>query len=319
MFDIQIMKFNLIFLIIFLGYVQTQTGLLPLNTIVAFGDANTDTGNVYNLTNYQWPLVPPYYQGRFTNGPVWIEYLNISNILNYAYGDATIDNDNLIAGYTGPNRTLVPGIRQQIVTYLTAQYVTTMDLSQTLYIIWAGGDEYMINSSVSPSTVVATLLAAVYDLLVIGIEKLIVVNLPPLQSYPGINYDTIFSTLVIQHNNYLLSNITLIQSQYPQVSIEIFDLHSLITQILSDKSMYKLNTINPCWTQSNYKIISQCSNPDQYVFIDNYHFTRVVHQIIADNIQQLIVSSSSRIFLLSKYSLFFCIILFQLMMMISLG
>ncbi len=314
MFYVQIMKFNFIFLIIFINYVQTQTILLPLTTIVTFGDANTDTGNVYNLTNHQWPLVPPYYQGRFTNGPVWIDNLNISNVFNYAYGDATIDNDNLIAGYTGPNQTLVPGIRQQIVTYLTVQYVATMDLSRTLYVIWAGGEEYLINSSVSASAVVATLLLAVYDLLNIGIQKLIVVNLPPLQAYPGLSDDSRFSTLVIQHNNYLLSNITLIQAQYPQVSIEIFDLNSLITKILSNNSMYKLNKINNCWTLSNYKIISQCLNPNQYVFIDNYHFTTVIHEIIADNIQQLIVpsSSSSRILTSSKFYFIFCIIVYIL-------
>jgi outer membrane lipase/esterase len=314
MFDIQMMKF---FLIICINYVQTKN---LWNTIVAFGDANTDTGNVYNLTNYQWPLVPPYYQGRFSNGPLWIECLNNTSVFNYAYADATIDSDNLIAGYTGPNLTIVPSIRQQIITYLSTQYVGSMDTSQIIYIIWAGADEYIINPNVSASAVVAALLSAVYDLLGNQIKNLIVVNLPPLQSFPGLNSHRNLSTVVNQHNDYLLTNISYIQSNTPGVSIRIFDLYSLIAEILSNNSVYKLNKTSQCWTLSNYKIISQCSDPDQYVFIDNnYHFTRVIHQIIGDNIQQLFVSSSLRIVFSSKFSLFLCVILSRLMIMISFG
>ena len=289
---------------LFVHSVQTSTKTIPFTTIVAFGDANTDTGNVYNLTGQRWPLVPPYYEGRFTNGLVWIDRLNISNTLNYAYGGATIDNDNLMAGSIGPDRTIVPGIRQQIVTYLTDNNIAASDLSQTLYVIWSDGREYLINSNISVDTVVASLLTTVYDLLAIEIRKLIVVNLPPLQSYPGKNGDPKLSALITAHNNYLLSNISMIQSAYPTVSIEIFDLHAVITKILSDKSVHALNTTDKCWNLSNYTIVSRCSNPDHYVFIDNNHFTRVIHRILADNILQLMIISSSRIVIASKFSIF---------------
>jgi len=294
---------------ILIDYVQTHSRGCPFDTVVTFGDSNTDTGNVYNLTNHQWPLVPPYYQGRFTDGPIWIERLNIPNILNYAYGDATIDNDNLITGFTGPNMILVPGIRQQIVAYLADYDINTINLSCTLYIIWASGNEYLINSSLSADTVVEALLTAVYDLLVIGIEHLIIINVPPLQSFPGNNRDQRLSTVIAEHNNYFLSNMTQIQSEYPTVSLQIFDVNSLLTKILANNSIYPLNKIDKCWNIVNNSIISQCINPNQYIFIDDYHFTSVIHQIIADNIHQFIVSSSSRTFSFSKFYIFIFIIL----------
>jgi outer membrane lipase/esterase len=293
-----------------MDYIQTHIHTCPFYTVVTFGDSNTDTGNVYNITNHQWPLVPPYYQGRFTDGPVWIERLNISNILNYAYGDATIDNDNLITGFTGPNMTPVPGIRQQIVAYLADHYMDTIDLSCTLYIIWASGNEYLINSSLSADIVVEALLTAVYDLLVIEIEHLIIINVPPLQSFPENDKNKILSTVIDEHNNYLVSNIIQIQLEYPTISIQIFDVNSLITKILANNSIYTLNTIDKCWNIVNNSIISQCINPNQYVFIDDYHFTSIIHQIIADNIHQFIVSSSSRTFSFSKLYIFLFIILF---------
>jgi outer membrane lipase/esterase len=302
-------KFYIVLIFILIDYAQTHVRIFPFNTIVTFGDGNTDTGNVYNLTNHQWPLVPPYYQGRFTNGPIWVEKLNIPNIIDYAYGGATIDNNNLIPGSIGPNGTLVPGIRQQIVDYFVAYDIDTTDLSQTLYVIWAGGNEYFLDSSLSADIVVHALINAVNDLLVIGIQHLIVMNLPPLQSFPGNDQDYRLNTLVTEHNNYLLSNINKIRAEYPKISVQIFDLYSLIANILANNSIYTLNKIDKCWDIVNYTILSQCTNPNQYVFIDNYYFTSVVHQIIANNIHQFILSSSSRTFSFPKFCTFICIIL----------
>ncbi|CAM4780750.1 unnamed protein product [Rotaria magnacalcarata] len=49
---------------------QTTAQNVPFDTIVRFGDSHTDTGNVYNLTSHAWPIVPPYVEGRFSNGLV---------------------------------------------------------------------------------------------------------------------------------------------------------------------------------------------------------------------------------------------------------
>ncbi|KAJ3047445.1 hypothetical protein HK097_011526, partial [Rhizophlyctis rosea] len=89
--------------------------------VVAFGDSWTDTGNTYKLTNGTWPLVPPYHQGRFSDGPVWSEYLAKAlkaRLINQAYGGATT-NSSLVQGYTGANSTIpVPSVSTQLTTHL---------------------------------------------------------------------------------------------------------------------------------------------------------------------------------------------------------
>jgi thermolabile hemolysin len=304
----------LIYLIIILSnHIFSNTQKLPFDTIVSFGDGNTDTGNVFSLTNHQWPPTSLYYQGHFTNGLMWIEKLGISNIINYAYSGATIDNDNLVVGYTPPNRTIVPGVRQQIVLYLANNDIASVDLARTLYVIWAGANDYLDNSSLSSDLVVASFMNAVNDLVFVGVKNLLIINLPPLQSYPTFNGSNKTSTLItriLYHNNYLLSNISQTETIYNKKFIKIFDLYSLITNILSNNSTEKLNTMDACWNIVNYSIKFQCLDPDDYVFIDDYHFTTSIHQTISDNIRQFLLSSSSYDFSVSKLSIFICIIVF---------
>ncbi|CAF3747512.1 unnamed protein product [Adineta steineri] len=301
------MFYILFYLIIILcNNLLLNTQKLPFDTLVNFGDGNTDTGNVYNLTNHQWPLVPPYYQGHFTNGPVWIEQLGIPNISNYAYNGATIDNDNLIAGYTQPNKTPVPGVRQQIVIYLANNDITKVDLTRTLYVIWAGMNDYLDNSSITSDLVVASLMNAVSDLTLVGVEHILVLNLPPLQLYPfsrESNKNLSLNTLVTNHNSYLLSNISQVNTMYNTTSIKVFDLYSLMISILSNTSIPAIDKNDACWNISNDIVISQCLIPNQYIFIDTYHLTTTIHQRIAVNIEQFLRSSSSNFFI-SKLILF---------------
>ena len=44
------------------------------NRIIAFGDSLSDNGNLFKNTGQ--PPSPPYYNGRFSNGPTWIELLS---------------------------------------------------------------------------------------------------------------------------------------------------------------------------------------------------------------------------------------------------
>ncbi|CAF2127165.1 unnamed protein product [Rotaria magnacalcarata] len=296
---------------------ETQSETFRYNIIVCFGDSHSDTVNLYNLTGSKWPINPPYYRGRFSNGNICIEQLGIFNLMNYAYESATTDND-LVPGVTEMNIT-VPDVRQQISLHKNNTDLTKINFDQTIYIIWAGANDYFLIS--------------IYLLA----KHIIIVNQPSFQSYPavvGSNISPYLNQLTLAHNSNLsnviqslqlnFSNVSLelfdyekwfpylnqltlahnsnlsnviqsLQLNFSNVSLELFDVYSLLTNILMNSSTYGINSTKNCWDTSNHTCIQMCSSPDTYIFIDEYHFTTRVHQRIADNARILLVTSKGTI------------------------
>ena len=89
------MKIILTGLMLFFSTWATAT---PLNKIVVFGDSLSDNGNLYEYMKHKLPISPPYFEGRFTNGPVWIENIATfyypddaeAHLLDYAFGGSGV-------------------------------------------------------------------------------------------------------------------------------------------------------------------------------------------------------------------------------------
>lgn len=280
------------------------------DTIIIFGDSNSDDGNVFNMTAGIFPPSPnPYFQGRFSNGYVWCERLNVAMTINKAHGGATTDDD-FIQSITTSSHFQPPGVRQQIANYSRSMNKTKINLHRTLYVIWAGGNDFLQNNSLSPSSIIGSLVNATKYLLSFGIKNLILVNQPPLQSIPFLqsleNY-TNLSDLTHQYNTKLFQSIQILQHDYVEINIRLFDLNSLISKIFLNSTPYGLSElINPCWSSASPT--SLCLNPDTYVFFDEVHFTRRIHQLIAEDFQRFLRSSSTeKISLLFLHYLIICV------------
>jgi outer membrane lipase/esterase len=65
--------------------------------LYVFGDSLVDNGNIPKLSGVDYPP-PPYYQNRFSNGPVWPEYFPGLTGLGF-----TASNDYGVGGaFAGP-------------------------------------------------------------------------------------------------------------------------------------------------------------------------------------------------------------------------
>src|SRR5665213_843701 len=126
------------------GSLVTSVCAGPIDAIYSFGDSLSDAGNIYALTGGTIPSAP-YSQGRFTNGPVWVQDLSIALGLgsasasltggtNFAYGDASTGTTPVHTGtfidLTGP--------AGQLTQFHAANPVADPN---ALYTIWIGSND----------------------------------------------------------------------------------------------------------------------------------------------------------------------------------
>ncbi|CEG55512.1 Phosphatidylcholine-sterol acyltransferase (fragment) [Legionella fallonii LLAP-10] len=109
--------------------------------MVIFGDSISDTGNLYRFMWNKLPISPPYYQGRFSNGPLWIEQLYSS----YSPQDYVDGFQNYAVGGTGAvfsyKQNLPFTFGREVSDYL--YWNTYGKKATTLYTIWIGANNYL--------------------------------------------------------------------------------------------------------------------------------------------------------------------------------
>lgn len=283
------------------------------DALVSFGDSNSDTGNVFRMTNGSWPPSPPYFRGRLSDGILWSERLNMSNVSCYAYEGASTD-DRIVQGWGVMDEQRVPSLRQQILDYANQMRDKHIDFNRTLFAIWAGLNDFYFDETLSPLTISTSLLNSTNDLLTFGVRHLLVFNQPPFQSYPFIslrNQSFHFDSFTNQLNAHLSAGLSALRPLHPQSSLIFFDLHSLITKILTNGSSDSFDqTIDPCVNLTkNGTILHQCLDVHRYVYFDDYHFTSHVHELIASELRRILFSSTAVIYWPSSSLILSCLVL----------
>jgi phospholipase/lecithinase/hemolysin len=207
------------------------------SNIYVFGDSLSDTGNLFNVTSFAQesqalsgvlpviPPSPPYFEGRFSNGPLWIEKLaeelnidltpatelsvvspgsEISSpvtlidgnlvVSPFFNGNTTNQSVNFAYGLaqTGANGSteigeFVPGMERQVEFFVTdhLQADKAAD-SEALYILWGGSNDYF-SPNADPEETIDNIEAEIESLYDVGGRNFLVVNLPNLGIIPEAN------------------------------------------------------------------------------------------------------------------------------------
>lgn len=227
------------------------------DTIVTFGDSLSDNGNLYNFLGGIIPKSPPYYEGRFSNGPVWIESLYQSyfangkkeNLLDFAVGGA-----GAVISY---KENLPYTLAAEINDYLYLHSYTNKN--KTLFVVWIGGNNYLngpSNVEAITSSVVDTIGDNIKGLIDRGAVMFLVVNLPDISKTPQVikeNNQILVTQLVRLHNQKLLNKYNELKEQYPNVNFGYFDVNTVFNQLLENPQQYNIsNTTEPCYDGGFY-------------------------------------------------------------------
>jgi len=255
----------------------------PINELYVFGDSLSDVGNSFRATGELYPPNPLYFQGRFSNGPVWVEYLgdrlqlSARQINNFAYGGATTGSvTNRLSDNSYPNR-LLPSLVSQVQTFTQSNQRTN---SEALYILWAGANDYLqgVTSVAAPIENVRWSLAALAST---GAKKFLVANLPDLGKLPATRSSANsarLSQLTQSHNQGLRRSLKLFAQQHPEFQIATLDANTLYREATTNPAAFGLaNVTSACLTGS-----VACAKPDQFLFWDGIHPTTVAHRILGE-------------------------------------
>lgn len=275
----------------------------PLDKMIVFGDSLSDNGNLYEYMKHQLPLSPPYYQGRFTNGPVWVEQLMKyyypttlnEHLFDYAFGGAgVLDDDDDDGVFT---------LRREMDSYFLA-HQNVAD-AKSMYTIWIGSNNYIAvpeDVKQALSDVSTGIEHALQRLVDKGAKHIMVVNIPNLGEIPAArDFDAVeeLTYLSKEHNTMLEKKVLAFQKAYPDVQWVYLDVNTVMRDIILHPNNYGFtNVTDTCYEEvthhysskantvlelaSSIKAKNKSDACDGYFFFDPVHPSAEVHRLMAE-------------------------------------
>lgn len=266
---------------------NTPASALPVSysNVVVFGDSLSDVGNTANhwlaglASFFGDDTFDAVTDGRFSNGPVWAEYLATRLGLpgsasarsdnggdNYAHGGARTGSGTLTLG-------VIDNLGRQVSNYTNAHNPT----GNELFILWGGGNDLLDNAN-SPATIRNNMASHITALVNDGAQRFLVLNLPLLGNIPrnlGTANQTPLNNSAALYNDLIETELTSLQTTLG-IDITLFDVESTFDRLLSEPANFGFTNT----TQSAF--INNAADPDNYVFWDQIHPTTAAHNILAD-------------------------------------
>lgn len=279
----------------------------PYPTIYAFGDSLSDVGNDYSVSLGTVPVSPPYDNGRFSNGPVWVEDLATGMGLSAPTPSLRGGNDFAYGGaYTGtiPGHTANPSD----LPYQLVQFKAEVPHPQAgaLYTVWIGSND-VINALGPGHNDLATVNAAVGNemqfisgLVQDGASTILVANVPDLGKTPsalasGAAYQAQGSLVSSYYDALLQVDLATYGLFHPAVHLDVLNTYGLLDAAIADPAAFGFtNVTTPLWSGNLTSASSgQLATTDPkaaagYLFFDGLHPTAAAHALIADAAAQVL-------------------------------
>lgn len=221
----------------------------PFSRIVMFGDSLSDTGKMYDKMRGYLPSSPPYYQGRFSNGPVWLERLTQPfpglKIVNEAEGGATAVAYNKISW--NPKYQVINNLDYEITQFLEKDSFKEDDL----VILWVGANDYLAygwNTELDAKRVRDVISDSANRMVLHGAKQILLFNLPDLGQNPSARSQKVVEAAshVSRYHNELLLNLA--RQLAPTGMVKLFEIDKQFAEMLRDPQNFGLSdTENACY------------------------------------------------------------------------
>jgi phospholipase/lecithinase/hemolysin len=251
--------------------------------IVSFGDSLSDVGNDYIASGGTQPApAANYYQGRFTNGGNWLDYLAhdlgvaapvaaLAGGLNYAFGGASTGSGTTVYA---PGQA-VPNVDSQIAMYLGSHTPT----SGQLFTIWAGANNLLIGNQTNPTVPAHDIATEITTLAAAGAKQFLIPNLPLLGEIPASSGLSSAQRQGLDawstgFNQTLQAEATSLQKSLG-VQIHVVDIQGLVQKVMANPADYGFTNVSG-------SAINSSLNGKGYLFWDAEHPTTAADGYVAE-------------------------------------
>jgi outer membrane lipase/esterase len=243
------------------------------SALYAFGDSAVDVGNAYMATGGQ-VAAPPYYPGRFSNGPIWVEHLagslglkitpSLGGGTDYAVGGAEVTA-------TVPFGTLtIPSVPQQVEEYLSL-HAGKAD-SHALYILEGGGNDILsATPTTNPNTLGFQIAEGLAESEVLlrqaGARHFLIPNLFNIAYLPAAPANTSFAAAATTATNTWLIALLALEEHLQGISIRRINAFRVMKAEQTAPTHFGFtNLTTPCLVGTTV-----CADPDHTLFWDAEH------------------------------------------------
>jgi phospholipase/lecithinase/hemolysin len=249
---------------------------LNFENLVVFGDSLSDNGNTFRAAGLP---KAPYYDGRWTNGPNWVDYF--SQLARIPDVSAFLRNGGTNFAIGGSTSLY---LATQIGAYLGESRGRANPAN--LYIIWIGANDFQ--AGLTPKQTLATIEAEVVALSRAGAKRFLLLTVPDISLTPNLIKSG--GGMVQAAKNFVVTINSALQAQLPLyalvlgIKLRLVDVNRLFRELVSDPGALGFtNSVDAAYNTASGVV---APNPNSYVFWDGFHPTTLVHYLAARLIYQ---------------------------------
>lgn len=267
--------------------------------LYVFGDSYCDVGNDFYATGGAEPAAP-YYGGRFSNGPIWVEHVagflglapltpSLTGGTDFAFGGAEV---------TAPVSTpvgMIPSVPQQVGLYL--QKTGGKADPKALYILEGGGNDILNATGGSPSALGFQIALGISESELLlrraGARYFLIPNLFNVGVLPAAAGNQGFATAATNAANQSLDSLLALESFLEGINIVRLDVFSLETAVVTDPAHFGFtNLTTPCTSLPTTlnPTPAVCADPDHTFFWDIEHPTEFGHAFFAVTVENTLAT-----------------------------
>lgn len=252
--------------------------------IVIVGDSLSDSeGRMYSKSLGFIPSAPQYYDGRFTNGYTWVDFLS-----SPAYMNVEAENKAEGGAVAGTYCKLNPVF--MFISSMSTQVKNLRFNERDLAIVSIGSNDYITFDKKNVNKVVGDLVKNLNKMIKHGAKNVIVMGVPDFSQTPYAQekdktYQNTLQEMSKHHNEILETEIIKIRGE-SGINIKYFDLSESFNSIIQQAKDLGYDTTHAF--HQGYVGGAPLDISPEYIFNDSVHPTQEVHAIFAMKIQEFI-------------------------------